>query len=146
MGHATADDLGAYLRGDLPIDRLHGTAAHLAACERCRERLLECAALDRLLRVASAEPSPSSRERSFVPADRLRRELRRDTLRRRLRALRWALPLKLALFLVLRRAARGSPLQLASGLGIAVVTAAALRQLVAPRWRPAGTGDPDEDE
>jgi len=46
----------------------------------------------------------------------------------------------------MRRAARGSPLQLASGLGIAVVTAAALRQLVAPRWRPAGTGDPDEDE
>ena len=133
MGHIAADELGAYLRGDLPPDRLQAAAAHLSGCERCRGQLLECAAIGRLLRVASVEPVPQPPEPPFVPSDRLRRELRRDTLRHRLRALRWALPLKLALLLVLRRAARGSPLRPVAGLGIAAATAAALRQLVAPR-------------
>ena len=143
MGHIAADELGTYLQGGLPLDRLQAAAAHLSGCERCRGRLLECAAIDRLLRVVSVEPSPHPPEQAFVPSARLRRELRRDMLRHRLRALRWALPLKLALFLVLRRAPRGGPLRLLSGLSIVATSAVALRQLIAPRWSPLDRDHPD---
>lgn len=136
-------DLIAYRAGDLPPARMAAAGAHLASCPACRERLADFDEVDRLVRAADPQMYGDAQAGQAAVVAAVRRELGRRVRPDWWRVLLVAIPLKLGLFVVVRRSRDGSPAQLAAGASIAAATVLAVRQLLA-RILAAGPHTPGQ--
>ena len=128
-------ELIAYQARDLSTGRMAALEAHLAGCATCGDRLAGFAEVDRLVRAVDPQMYRDGHAGQAAAIAAVRRELGRRVRPGWWRVLLVALPLKLGLLVVARRARDGSPAQLATGAAIGAATVLAVRQMLARTCR-----------